>query len=72
MNSRREPSHTLDGTSGIGDVDALAEMRSTMDELHHHNQKLEDNIHNNIQHQYDSNPLEEMELLDPHSFSDNI
>lgn len=62
---RRDPSHMTEGTRGRSDVDALAEMCSTMDELHHHNKTPKDDIHNIKQHQQESNPLEEMELLDP-------
>lgn len=36
----------LEGTNGGGDVDTLAEMHASMDELRHHNQTMEGDIHN--------------------------
>lgn len=53
------------GTNNSGDVNALVEMHTAMDELRHHNQTLEDDVHNIGQHQKDSNPQEDMELFDP-------
>lgn len=68
----RAPSTTLEGTSNNGDVDAMTEMHATMDELRHHNQTLEDDVHNIRQRQQKPNPPKEMELLDPQSLSNDI
>lgn len=46
----------LDGTSGSGNVDSLAEMCATMEEIRRQNQTLEDNILNIWQHQQETNP----------------
>lgn len=35
-----------EGTNGIDDDDALVEMHDAMYKLHHHNQTLEDDVHN--------------------------
>lgn len=51
-------------TSDSGDVEALAEMHAAIDELHRHNQALEDDVHNIRQWQYESNHPEEMKFLD--------
>lgn len=51
MVNMRVPSLTPEGTSGSGDVDTLAEICAAMDELRHHNQTLEDEIHNIRHHQ---------------------
>lgn len=37
------------GTTGIGDVEAMAEICIVMDELRHHKRTLEDDIHNTRQ-----------------------
>lgn len=47
---------TPEDISGSGDVDTLTEMRATMDELFHHNQMLEDDVHNIRQRQKKGNP----------------
>lgn len=60
-----DPSPMPEVTSGSGDANALAEMPATIDELHCQNQTLEDNVHNIRQFQEESNPLKEMEVLDP-------
>lgn len=46
MVNKRASSPTLEGTSGIDDVDVLAEMRAVMDELRRHNQTLEYDVKN--------------------------
>lgn len=43
----------------------MEEMRAAMDELRHHNQTLEDDVQNIMQHQQEVIFLEEVELLDP-------
>lgn len=46
MVNRRAPSLTPEATNINGDVDALTEMHAAMEELHIHNQILEDDAHN--------------------------
>lgn len=63
MVNMRSPSPTSQGTNGSGDAYTLVEMCVFMDKLRRHNQTLEDDIHNIGQHQQESNPPLEMELL---------
>ena len=50
MVNRRAQSRTPEGTRGIGDVEAMEEMRATMDELRSHKRTLEADIQNIKQH----------------------
>lgn len=63
MVNMRASSPTPEGTSGSSVVDALAEMCVSMDELRRHNQTLEDDVLNTRQLQQETNPSEEMKLL---------
>lgn len=63
MVNMRASSLTPEGTSGSGVVDALAKIRVSMDELRRYNQTLEDDVLNIRQLQQETNPSEEMELL---------
>lgn len=65
MVNMRSLSSMPESTNISGDVYALAETHASMDELCRHNQTLKDDIHNIIERQHESNPLEDMELLDP-------
>lgn len=47
----------------------MVEMCAAMDELRHQNQTLEENVINIRQHHQETNPLEEMEILDPSPLS---
>lgn len=47
-------------------------MHASVDELRFQNQTLDENVHNIIQRQHDSNPPKEMEVLNPHPHSDEI
>lgn len=40
-------------------------MYAAMEELHHHNQTLEDNVVHLQLHQHEGNSIEDMEILDP-------
>ena len=64
MVNRRVSSPTIEDTSNTGDADVVAKMHVVMDELQRNNQ-MNDDVHNIKQRQQESNPLEEMELLDP-------
>lgn len=46
MVNKRALSNTLDNTWKINDANPMIEMHAAMDELHHRNQTLEDNIFN--------------------------
>ena len=63
--NRRAPSPKLEGTNNSGDADTLVEMCAAMEELNCYNQALEDDVYNIRQHQQESNPPKEMDLLDP-------
>lgn len=56
MDNKRDPSPTLEDTNGSGDSNALKKMRAFMEEPHHQNHTLEDNVHNIKQRQQESNP----------------
>lgn len=64
MVNKIDPSPIPDGTNDSVNVDALMDMHASMNELHRHNQTLGDDIYNIRQCKQDSNPVEEMELLD--------
>lgn len=61
-----------EGISGRDNVKALTEMCAAMDELRHHKQTLEDDVHKIIQSQQKFNPLEQMKLLDHQPLSCEI
>lgn len=55
MVNMRASSHTLEGTNGSGDTNSLAELRVAMDDLCLYKQILENEVHNIVQRQQDSN-----------------
>ena len=65
MVNMRVSSLTLKDVGGSINVNDIAEMYAFTDELHYKNQALEDNVLNVRQRQQETNPQEEMEVLDP-------
>lgn len=63
---------TLDNDESDNEENVVVEMLVVMDDLRCHNQTLEDNVLHIEQRQREANLLEEAEIIDPRSLSDDI
>lgn len=63
---------TTTTSNSSGDNEIITKMWVAMDEMHRHNQILEDNILNLQQRWYKDNPLKEVNIFDLQPLSDEI